>query len=109
MKKQITFLLCSVLTLSVSSQKQNITLNNIWTQYKFHAEGIDELRSTSDGERYTTLSMAGGGQAVIAYNYATGKVADTLLTANQLEKAGNKIMIADYALGKDEKNILLST
>jgi len=109
MKKQITLLLCLILTLSIYSQKQNITLEEIWNQYKFHAQGIDELRSTSDGERYTTLSMTNAGQAVIAYNYATGKVADTLLTANQLEKAGNRIMIVDYELGKAEKNILLST
>jgi len=109
MKKQITLLLCLIFTLSLYSQKQNVSLKEIWTQYKFHPKGIDELRSTSDGERYTTLSITGGGQAIIAYDYATGKVADTLLTTGQLEKAGNKIMIVDYQLGKDEKNILLST
>lgn len=109
MKKQITFLLCAGFTLSLYSQKQNINLDEIWTQYKFHAQGIDELRSTSDGERYTTLTMSKEGQAIIAYNYATGKAADTLVTADQLEKAGNRIMIVNYELGKGEKNILLST
>src|ERR1700677_2020382 len=109
MKKQITLVLCLILTLSIYAQKQNITLDQIWNQYKFHADGIDELRSTSDGEQYTTLSMSKEGQAVVAFSYATGKAVDTLVTANQLDKAGNKIMIADYALGKGEKNILLST
>jgi len=109
MKKQITVLLCLGLTLSAYAQKENVTLDEIWTQYKFHAQGIDELRSTSDGERYTTLSSNGKGQAIVAYDYATGKPVDTLVTGDQLEKAGNKIMIVEYELGKGEKNILLST
>lgn len=109
MKKQITLLLCLIPALSLYSQKQNITLDEIWNQYKFHPQGIDELRSTSDGERYTSLSTAGDNQAIVAYTYASGKVSDTLLTGGQLEKAGNRIVIADYELGKGEKNILLST
>ena len=109
MKKQITFLLCLCTAYSLLSQKQNITMDDIWTYYKFHAKGIDELRSTSDGERYTTLSMSGKGQVVVAFSYATGKPVDTLVTADQLEKAGNRIQIVDYQLGKGEKNILLST
>jgi dipeptidyl-peptidase 4 len=109
MKKRLTLLLSIGLTISLCSQKQNVTLDDIWTKYKFHPQGIDELRSTSDGERYTTLSMSGMGQAVIAYSYATGKAVDTLVTADQLESAGNRITIVDYELGKGEKNILLST
>lgn len=109
MKKQFLFFLFFSSTVFLYAQKQNITLDEIWTQYKFHPVGIDELRSTSDGERYTTLSNNSDGQAIIAYNYATGKVADTLLTTAQLEKAGNKIMIMDYQLSDGEKNILLYT
>ncbi len=109
MKKQITVLVCLCLTFSLYSQKKNIILDDIWTNYKFHPVGIDELRSTSDGERYTTLAASDGGQAVFSYNYATGKHADTLVTSAQLEKAGNRITIVDYQLGNGEKNILLST
>src|SRR5580698_739861 len=98
MKKQITFLLCLFGAISTYSQKQNITLDDIWTFYKFHAKGIDELRSTSDGERYTTLNTTGAGQAVVAFSYATGKPVDTLLTHEQLDRAGKGIMIEDYEL-----------
>lgn len=109
MKKQITVLLCLFGTISMYSQKQNITLEDIWTFYKFHAKGIDELRSTSDGERYTTLNTTGAGQAIVAFSYATGKPVDTLVTYEQLVKAGKGFMIENYELGKGEKNILLST
>ncbi|HTA28282.1 MAG TPA: DPP IV N-terminal domain-containing protein, partial [Bacteroidia bacterium] len=109
MKKQITVLLSICFAFSLYSQKQNITMDDIWTYYKFHPKGIDELRSTSDGERYTTLSMSGKGQVVVAFSYASGKPVDTLISGDQLEKAGNRIQITDYELGKGEKNILLST
>jgi len=109
MKKYITCFLLLVPVCFLYSQKHNITLDDIWTQYKFHPKGIDELRSASDGERYTSLMDDGATQAVIAYSYATGKVADTLLTSSQLAKAGNAIKIDDYELGKDERNILITT
>ncbi len=109
MKKQITLFLCVCFSISLYSQKQNVTLDEIWGQFKFYPKGIKELRSTSDGERYTSLSMTTKGQAVIAYSYATGKPVDTLVTGEQLEKAGNDIMIVDYELGVGEKNILITT
>ncbi len=109
MKKQITLVASLFLTLSIFAQKQNVTLDDIWTYYKFHPQGIDELRSTSDGERYTALTMVNGTQAIIAHSFATGDSVGTLLTGDQLEKAGNSVQIVDYALGKGEKNILLST
>lgn len=110
MRKSIICFLFSTLTLAAYSQKQNITLDEIWTQYKFSAKGIDELRSTSDGERYTSLSFSGMGvEAIVAHSYATGKITDTLLTTRQLKAAGKEIRIDDYELGKDEKNILLTT
>jgi len=109
MRRQIIFFSCFVFTISLYSQKENITLNKIWTQHKFNAQGIDELRSTSDGERYTSLSDNGNEQAIIAYDYATGKMADTLVTSVQVKNAGKEIKMEEYELGKGEKNILLST
>lgn len=109
MKKFVTCFLLLAPVFFLYSQKQNISLDDIWTYYKFHPKGIDELRSTSDGERYTSLMDNGKSQAVIAYSYATGKVADTLLTSAQLEAAGSNISIDDYELGKGEKNILITT
>lgn len=109
MKKRITFLFCLIFSLSLYSQKQNVTLDDIWTQYKFYPKGINQLRSTSDGERYTTLAMSGKGQAIIVHSYAKGDSLGTLLTGDELEKAGDRIMIVDYELGKGEQNILLST
>ncbi|HXB12074.1 MAG TPA: DPP IV N-terminal domain-containing protein, partial [Bacteroidia bacterium] len=110
MKKQITLAFsCLLMIFTTYAQKETISLEQIWKQYKFHSQGIDELRSTSDGEHYTSLSNTGGIQAIIATDYATGKIKDTLITSKDLVKAGKGFVIEDYELGPGEKSILLST
>jgi dipeptidyl-peptidase-4 len=110
MKKQITLILFGLLLFCASyAQKENITLEQIWKNYKFYAEGIDELRPTSDGSHYTSLSSEGGTQAIISTDYATGKINDTLITSNDLIKGGKGFVIDGYELGPGEKSILLST
>ena len=109
MKKQIALSLGYLLMIFTSyAQKENITLEQIWKDYKFYPKGIDELRSTSDGSHYTFLSAAGGTQAIISSDYATGKSSDTLITSKDLVKAGKSFVIESYELGPGEKSILLS-
>jgi dipeptidyl-peptidase-4 len=110
MRKQITLaftllLVCS----SLFAQKKNITLDEIWKQYKFMPRSINELRSTTDGKHYTILSSDGGTQAIVAYDYKTGKATDTLLTARDITKAGKNFSIESYAMSPGEKKILVST
>src|SRR3984957_15755112 len=109
MKKH--FLLLSFISLffSLSAQKRNITLEEIWKDYKFSPHEIDELRSTTDGNHYTVLSDNGGIQAILMYDYASGKITDTLLSSKELAKAGNEFSIDSYFLSPGEKNILLSS
>jgi len=111
MKKVI---LATALTLSImgiNAQKRNITLDEIWKTYKFNPQGIDELQSTEDGDHYTSISYVGGGQAIVEYNYATGKPIDTLLTSKDIMKANNGkgFMFGTYDLGPGEKTILIGT
>jgi dipeptidyl-peptidase-4 len=110
MKKHFYLAIASMLMLThVFAQKETITLDEIWKDYKFYAKGIDELRSTNDGNHYTYITFEGGMQSIIEKDYATGKMVDTLLTSKDLVKAGNGFIIEDYALSPGEKNILLSS
>src|SRR5581483_9474425 len=110
MKKQITLVIISVaIFTSLFAQKKNITLDEIWKEYKFMPKSIDELRSTTDGKHYTTLVRGEGKQAIVAYDYKTGKAADTLFTSNNIVKAGKSFMIESYAMSPGEKKILVST
>lgn len=121
MKKQLTliFTLMSCFTLmhaqkiTVDLQAQkglsNVSLDEIWKDYKFIPKSIDELRSTTDGKHYTTLTNAMGMQAIVAYDYKTGKATDTLFTSNNIVKAGKSFMIESYELSSGEKKIMVST
>ncbi len=112
MLKKETLLLSialEVLSVLAYAQKEKITDDQIWTQYKFYAKGIDELRSTSDGEHYTVLKDTNSMQYIISYNYSNGLAADTLLSSGDLKRAGNDFRIESYELCSGERNILLST
>ena len=110
MKKHIIpCFLAFTVSLSLYAQKRDIKLSEIWQQYKFYPKGIDELRSTDDGNHYTTLSFTSGAQYIAEYDYATGKPFDTLLATKDLIKAGRGFIIEGYSLGPGEKDILLST
>ncbi len=103
-------------TALLQAQKEKINNNDIWNKYKFYPKGINELRSTSDGDHYTAImtdtnshSPLKGTQYIIKYDYATGKVADTLFKGADFIAGGKLHAIESYELGPGEKNILLST
>ncbi len=111
MKKVSLLVMALAITAGVNAQKRNITLDDIWQQYKFAAKGIDELQSTADGDHYTALVETYNSQDIIKYSYATGKPTDTLLTTAQIVKANNNVgfVVQTYELGPKENTILLGT
>jgi len=111
MKKLLLPVFVLAFVAGLNAQKKNITLDEIWNQYKFSPKGIDELQSTSDGDHYTSIVEAGTGQAIVKFSYETGKATDTLLTTADIMKANNGkgFMISTYELGPEEKSILIGT
>ena len=111
MKKIYITVLAFVIALGAIAQKNNVTLDEIWNQYKFAPRGIDELKSTSDGDHYTSINQTFFGQSIVKYSYETGKPTDTLLTTADIAKAngGKSFMMATYDLGPGEKSILIGT
>jgi len=111
--KKITILAIAFVSIlpSLHAQKKDITLDDIWKQRKFIPKQIDELRSTTDGKHYTTLSNITGGQAIIAFEYTTGKATDTLFSTKDIDvtKLGKNLDIESYALSPGEKKVLIST
>jgi len=109
MKKYITLLLICI-SIFAFAQKRDITVDEIFKNFKFYQRGIDELRSTSDGNHYTDIETYDRKQAIVSFDYATGKTTDTLFTTKDITNAGLKAFrIESYTLSPGEKNILLST
>ncbi|MFH1004815.1 MAG: DPP IV N-terminal domain-containing protein, partial [Bacteroidota bacterium] len=110
MKKN--FIYCTILLLStycsLFTQKQ-ITLKDIWQNGTFSVKKIHDLRSMKDGEHYTVLNSSEKGDAIIMYEYKSGKAIDTILKNDWLVLPTKKIEIEDYSFSSDENKILISS
>lgn len=99
-------------TLQVQSQqKKNITLEDIWKTGTFRADGVYGLRSTTDGNNYTTMeSDRGGTKTINKYSYKTGELVETLFSSNNVTVGEDlKPLIFDgYSFSEDEGKILFS-
>jgi dipeptidyl-peptidase-4 len=84
------------------AQSKKISLDDIYKNYVFYPNSIDNLRSMNDGEFYTILEE---GSIISRWNYASGEKKDVVFNANDGLLKG----INDYEFSADEKKILIST
>ena len=107
--KQFISLLLIISSFSLFSQTGNkkITLDEIFKARKFSSHGVSGLNSMKDGEHYCQLKK----DSLNVYEYATGKLTQTLVTAKKLIPAGDTtpISMGGFSFNKDETRILFST
>ena len=53
MKKTLTLIICFSISIFSYSQTE-VTLEDIWQNYKFYPNGVPGFKSMNDGEHYTT-------------------------------------------------------
>ena len=53
MKKTFTLFICICISVTSFGQKQ-VTLEDIWLNYKFYPNGVSGFKSMNDGKHYTT-------------------------------------------------------
>lgn len=104
MKKSclITFLI--FLTCCGYAQSSQITLDDLWSNYRFYAAGTEGMNSMKDGMHY---SVNEGGQAIDKYSYESGKKENQLFNVSMT--GGTLTAFDDYAFNDDETQILLRT
>ncbi len=96
------------------AQKKELTNDIIWGKPQFIAKSITGLRSMKDGKHYSSFYVNPNTKEkyILAYEYATGKVSDTILKASELKlKIPNditQIELDDYSFSADESKILIS-
>ncbi|MBN4062003.1 S9 family peptidase [Bacteroidales bacterium AH-315-I05] len=90
---------------------KNLTLEEIWSEWKFTAESVSGVRSMSDGLHYTSLEKIKNGSAVVKYSYKTGEAVDTIAKSAALipEGAEKPIDIEEYQFSADENKLLIAT
>ncbi|WP_044202256.1 S9 family peptidase [Flammeovirga sp. OC4] len=104
MKKRLSLLigfLC-VLFLSAHAQNKQITLEDIWRDYKFYPKSVNAVRWMKAGQFYTKLKD----NKIIKNDVTTGQEVATILDGSSLSP---EIKIGGYSFSSDERQILLMT
>ena len=105
MKKLLTLLLSFLLITTISAQKKEITLEDLWEYYSFYPKSYNKINSMNDGEHYSNIKKTDNGQEIIKYKFSDGKKVRTLLKSNDFEIP----KINNYTFSDDEKKLLLKT
>lgn len=104
----LSFLLLFVSAFNpITSQKKDITLEEIWTG-SFRTQGLDVLRSLKNGKEYAVLNFDHIKKisTIDVYSYKEGEKVRTMLNSANLPGINH---IISYELNEDESKILFST
>jgi dipeptidyl-peptidase-4 len=109
MKTKFLFLLSFILLQyhALRAQKE-ITLEDIWTKGTFSAKGVAGFNSMIDGRYYCNLDEK---QNLLRFEFATGKLVDTLVSNKEIKHANNgeAIDMHNYSWSEDESRLLIAT
>ena len=103
MKKIFVFLFVSF-TFVVSAQKKQVTLENIWKEYKFYPKTINGLKSMNDGIHFTKINKNEKGQFLNKYSFESGQLIDSIVSSSDLN-----IIIDSYEFSENEQKIIFAT
>ena len=105
MKKLLTLTLCFLFASTISAQKKEITLEDLWKNYSFYPKNYSKLKSMNDGEHYSKMEKTNNGQEIIKYQFKNGEKVRTLFKSADFDIPP----IKSYTFSDDEKKLLLST
>lgn len=107
MKKHILFFLTLIiLPATLIFAQQEITLENIWAEYKFYTRSLPGFNFLQDGKHYTKLEN----NKIKQYDFTTGEFVQDIFDAASVE--GNEQFtgrIDSYTFSEDERKILIKT
>ena len=84
---------------------QNITVEDIWKDYKFLSARVKGFRSMNDGVSYTKMSA---NQSIVKYSITNPEDTGTVLINGEYFSIENTpILIDEYEFNKDETKVLL--
>lgn len=102
----ISFLLIANSLLSQDSLK-DISLEDIWKNYKFYPKSVYGINSLKNGEQYTMIKNG----SIVVYDYKTGDSITTLVNGNDLIPEGKEepIKLSSFEMSNDETQFLFPT
>ena len=108
MKKLIILCALCVSALSNYAQKQDITLEDIFSKGTFASKGVAGFTSMKDGKSYCAQDE---NENMIRYSIETGKIIDTLVKKSELTLINGDKPLTGFSFkwSNDENKLLLET
>ncbi len=103
--KNILFFTAFIIPLFVAAQKKTVTLEDLNKYATFYSKSISGLKSTSDGNYYTTLE---GGKTIVKYAYSTGKQDRVVMNLDEIKDCPIDL-IQGYEFNSTNTRILVYT
>ena len=101
----VLFLILGLSPSWLISQEQ-ITLEDIWQNYKFYTKSVPGFNFMNDGKHYTRLKD----NSIEKYDLTSGENVLTIVKGDDLkDQAGFDGKIASYAFSKDERMIMIES
>lgn len=96
-------------TYAQTSVKKDITNEDVWLKNTFASKSISGLRPMKDGKHYSSFytDSVSKQRYILQYEYASGRVSDTILKASELKLNGAIIAMDDYTFNADESMIMI--
>ena len=107
MKGRFLILASIFLTMSnlFAQQKKNITLDDVWKNPIWRAEGIEDINWFKSGDKYSALKD----ENIEVYDIKSGLKIKTLIEGKELKIDTAQIGIQNYTLSPDENMVLIET
>ncbi|MBW7867320.1 MAG: S9 family peptidase [Brumimicrobium sp.] len=87
----------------------SLTVEKIWREYQFFADGVDGFKSMKDGESFTRIVNDKEKQFIVRYSFKdVDKKGDTIIRVNDLKYKGIQLRLDDYEWNEDETKLLLT-
>src|ERR1043166_3595716 len=109
MHKKLNYLLLFILISHIAgAQKQDISLEDIWTRRTFSAQGVPGFQSLKNGKYYCALD---DNKNLLRHEFATGKAIDTIFRNDELKlnPGDTPIEASSFEFSDDETRVLLAT
>ena len=102
------FFLFIAFTITLSAQKKEISLDDIWTNGTFRTERLNSFQSLQKGDYYTILNYNrdNGSTTLDKYSYVTLEKIETIVDSKDLNEIES---FSSYEFSKDEDRLILGT
>lgn len=105
MKKLFIIGFSILLVNTLSAQKKEITLEDIWRTGTFRSNSVLGLVSMNDGIHYTTIKK----DTIFRFSYEKVTEPEVIVSKSQLLIDGSTISIDDYQFSADENKMLIAS